>query len=210
PRPAAGAPVAARGAFLVPPLLSVLVVSLMFFQAATPDVAVADAPDVHLGEIPGFASEAVEPSEAELTVLPGDTRIEKRRYVAESGDWMVVSLVVGGRSKSSIHRPELCLPAQGLQMERPRTRTVAGRDWRFIDLVSKDAPRFGFAYTFFNQEGYMTASHVARICRDVVDRSVLNRIDRWVMVTVSASRCDDFAFAALLSRLDLSPRRRQP
>ena len=180
-----------------------LVVPLMFFQAATPDVTVAEAPNVHLADIPGFSSEVLEPSEAELTVLPSDTVIEKRRYVAESGDWMVVSLVVGGKSKSSIHRPELCLPAQGLRMERPRTRSVAGRDWRFIDLASKDSPTFGFAYTFFNQEGFRTASHVSRIFRDVVDRSVLNRIDRWVMVTVNASRSDDAGLAALLSRLDL-------
>jgi hypothetical protein len=120
-----------------------------------------------------------------------------------SGDWMVVSLVVGGKSKSSIHRPELCLPAQGLRMERPRTRSVAGRDWRFIDLASKDSPTFGFAYTFFNQEGFKTASHVSRIFRDVVDRSVLNRIDRWVMVTVNASRSDDVGLSYLLSRIEL-------
>ena len=180
-----------------------LVVPMMFFQAATPDVTVAEAPNVHLADIPGFSSEVLEPSEAELTVLPSDTVIEKRRYVADSGDWMVVSLVVGGKSKSSIHRPELCLPAQGLRMERPRTRSVAGRDWRFIDLASKDSPTFGFAYTFFNQEGFKTASHVSRIFRDVVDRSVLNRIDRWVMVTVNASRSDDAGLSYLLSRIEL-------
>ena len=188
---------------LVPALAVLLVVPLMFFQAATPDVTVAEAPNVHLADIPGFSSEVLEPSEAELTVLPSDTVIEKRRYVADSGDWMVVSLVIGGKSKSSIHRPELCLPAQGLRMERPRTRSVAGRDWRFIDLASKDSPTFGFAYTFFNQEGFKTASHVSRIFRDVVDRSVLNRIDRWVMVTVNASRSDDVGLSYLLSRIEL-------
>ena len=194
---------AACRALSAPILAFALVVPLMFFQAATPDVTVAEAPNVHLAEIPGFSSEILEPSEAELTVLPADTIIEKRRYVADSGDWMVVSLVVGGKSKSSIHRPELCLPAQGLRMERPRTRSVAGRDWRFIDLASKDSPTFGFAYTFFNQEGFKTASHVSRIFRDVVDRSVLNRIDRWAMVTVNASRSDDIGLSYLLSRLEL-------
>ena len=193
----------ARRALFAPILVFALVVPLMFFQAATPDVTVAEAPNVHLAEIPGFSSEVLEPSEAELTVLPSDTVIEKRRYVADSGDWMVVSLVVGGKSKSSIHRPELCLPAQGLRMERPRTRSVAGRDWRFINLASKDSPTFGFAYTFFNQEGFKTASHVSRIFRDVVDRSLCNRIDRWVMVTVNASRSDDAGLSNLLSRIEL-------
>jgi hypothetical protein len=114
---------------------------------------------------------------------------------------MVVSLVVGGKSKSSIHRPELCLPAQGFAMRNPRTHEVGGRDWRMIELSTKGAPSCGFAYTFFNQEGYSTASHVARIFRDVLDRSVLNRIDRWVMVSVHASRADDRGLAWLLSQI---------
>jgi hypothetical protein len=173
----------------------------MAFQAATPEVVVAEAPDVHLCEIPGFSSEALEPSEAELTVLPADTAIEKRRYVGDGGEWMTVSLVVGGKTKSSIHRPELCLPAQGFRMDRPRTRDVSGTSWRMIDLTAKGSPTFGFAYTFFNQEGYRTSSHVSRILRDVVDRSLFNRIDRWVMVSVNASRSDDAGLAALLARL---------
>lgn len=187
---------------LVPVLAVALIVPLMFFQAATPEVAFAEAPKVSLGELDGFTSEQLEASEAELTVLPADTVIHKRRYEAPGGEWMVVSLVVGGRSKSSIHRPELCLPAQGFAMRNPRTRKVAGRDWRMIELASGGAPSCGFAYTFFNQEGYSTASHVSRIFRDVLDRSVLNRIDRWVMVSVYASRADDQGLAALLSRIE--------
>ena len=187
--------------FAIPSLAVALIVPVMFYQAATPDVVVAEAPRVSLGELPGFESEELGASEAELTVLPADTTIIKRRYVAPSGDWMVVSLVVGGKSKSSIHRPELCLPAQGFAMRNPRTHEVGGRDWRMIELSAKDSPSCGFAYTFFNQEGYSTASHVARIFRDVLDRSVLNRIDRWVMVSVHASRADDRGLAWLLSQV---------
>ena len=187
--------------FAIPSLVFALVVPVMFYQAATPEVVVAEAPRVSLGELPGFESEELGASEAELTVLPADTTIIKRRYVAPGGDWMVVSLVVGGRSKSSIHRPELCLPAQGFAMRNPRTREVGGRDWRMIELAAKESPSYGFAYTFFNQEGYATASHVARIFRDVLDRSVLNRIDRWVMVSVHASRADDGGLARLLSQI---------
>ena len=186
----------------VPVLAVLLVVPAMLYQATTPEVVFAEAPAVSLGELDGFSSEQLEASEAELTVLPKDTIIHKRRYEAPNGDWMVVSLVVGGRSKSSIHRPELCLPAQGFAMRNPRTRSVGGRDWRFIELAAKDSPSYGFAYTFFNQEGYATASHVSRIFRDVVDRSLLNRIDRWVMVSVHSSRADDSGLSALLSRID--------
>ncbi len=189
--------------FAVPVFAMLLVIPSMLYQAATPEVLVAEAPELELRDIPGFASEALEPSEAELNVLPKDTVILKKRYVSEGGDWMVVSVVIGGRSKSSIHRPELCLPAQGFAMVNPRTRNVSGRSWRFIELAAKGSPSFGFAYTFFNQEGFSTASHVSRIFRDILDRSLLNRIDRWVMVTVNASRADDVGLYRLLSLIDL-------
>lgn len=175
----------------VPAALLALVVPAMVFQSMTPEVTVAEAPEVHLGELPGYESAELGPGEAELNVLPADTRIEKRMYTAPDGRWFQVTVVVGGRSKSSIHRPELCLPAQGFQMTSPRTESAGGRNWRFITLASRDSPPLGFAYTFFNQDGYKTASHTARIFRDVWDRSVLSRIDRWVMVTVNSSVAGD-------------------
>ena len=52
------------------------------------------------------------------------------------------------------------------------------------------------AYTFFNQEGVRTASHVKRILKDVWDRSVLNRVDRWVMVTVHAHAQSGFTLSS--------------
>lgn len=196
-------PRAAGRVSLVPALAVFLVVPLMLHQASTPEVVVAEAPEVSLGEIEGFTSEELAPSEAEMTVLPKDTVILKRRYEDVAGNWMVVTAVVGGKSKSSIHRPELCLPAQGFAMVNPRTVKSGGRDWRCIDLMAKDSPTCRFAYTFFNQEGYSTASHVARIFRDIVDRSVLNRIDRWVMVTVHSSPMGDVRFLSLLSLVGL-------
>jgi hypothetical protein len=137
----------------------------------------------------------------ELSVLPSDTRFVKRRYENANGAWFCVSAVIGGRSKSSIHRPELCLSAQGFQMLAPRARTAAGVDWRLMTLGRRAAAPFGFAYTFFNQEGYATASHLTRIFRDVWDRSFFNRIDRWVMVTVQASTADEKAVLAFLESL---------
>lgn len=189
-------------AWLVPLLTTLLVVVTMVFQAQMPETVVCEAPVVALGEIPGYVSEKLEVSEAELTVLPADTQIEKRLYTATGGHWFAVSAVIGGKSKRSIHRPELCLPSQGFLMTDPRTRTVGSTDWRVITLDGgAQRPSLGFAYTFFNQNGYRTCSHVERILRDVWDRSVYNRIDRWVMVTVNSSRADEqtvLDFLALL------------
>ena len=187
---------------IVPALAALLTVSMMVLQSLTPAVSVAEAPEVVLSELEGFSSEALGASEAELKVLPADTVIVKRRYCHPSGDWYLVSAVIGGKSKSSIHRPELCLPAQGNMMVNPHMLKAAGVDWRVITLSSRGMPPVGFAYTFFNQNGFRTCRHIARICCDIFDRSVFNRIDRWVMITVSSSRSDDCSLGDFLSKLE--------
>jgi len=186
---------------VIPAVVAVLVVAAMTYQAKTVDPVLCEAPPVFLPDLPGYVAEVLEPSEAELHVLPADTRFEKRRYVAEDGTWHLVTAVIGGHSKSSIHRPELCLPAQGFQMTDPRSASVRDVDWHLVTLARKDAPSQGFAYTFYNQEGFRTSSHLERIFRDVWDRSILGRIDRWVMVTVNSSVSDERAQSEFLSLL---------
>ena len=185
---------------LTPLMAAVLVVAVMLYQARTVNPVLCEAPSVKLVEIKGFASEPIAISEAERTVLPADTQIDKRRYVSPDGEFLV-SVVVGGRSKSSIHRPELCLPAQGFQMASPRTVEVGGVEWHVVTLARKEASSMGFAYTFFNQDGYRTSSHLRRIFRDVWDRSMRGRIDRWVMLTVNSSISDEARLMAFLGKL---------
>ncbi|MGN0833950.1 MAG: exosortase-associated EpsI family protein [Kiritimatiellia bacterium] len=179
---------------------TLLVVAAMVYQAKTVEPVLAAAPSVVLPELAGFVSEEVPVSEAELTTLPNDTAFVKRAYTGDDG-WFQVTAVIGGRSKRSVHRPELCLPSQGFQMTAPRNLRVDGVDWHLVTLARRDAPSMGFAYTFFNQAGFRTSSHLRRIFRDVWDRSVLGRIDRWVMVTVHASTDDERALSAFLARL---------
>ncbi len=193
-----------RHPLLVPSLALALVGLSMWQQGVAPELVLAKAPDVCLGEVDGFRSQAEEISEAERTVLPKDTLIHKRSYTSEDGRYFLVTAVVGGATRSSIHRPELCLPAQGFQMARPRIASVAGVEWRRLSLERGGAAPCGFAYTFFNQAGFRTPSHTRRIMRDVWDRSALSRIDRWVMVTVYSSSDGDEAMADFLGRLEVS------
>ena len=181
---------------------TLLLVAAMLYQAKTVDPVLAEAPSVVLPELAGFVAEEVPVSEAELTVLPKDTAFVKRMYTGDDGVWFQVTAVIGGRSKSSVHRPELCLPCQGFQMMDPRRIESAGVDWHLVTLARRDAASMGFAYTFFNQAGFRTSSHLRRIFQDVWDRSVLGRIDRWVMVTVHSSTADDKALSAFLARLE--------
>ena len=166
--------------------------AVLVFQAKTPLATIAKAPEVKFVELAGYTTddekyaEQQKVSEGELTVLPKDTRIVKKMYESRSGAQFLASFVVGGTSRASIHRPELCLPSQGYVMSNPRNFDVAGRAWHVIDIAKPGGASAMEAYTFFNQEGFRTASHTRRIWQDVIDRSVLNRVDRWVMLTVHA------------------------
>ena len=186
---------------LIPVVTAVLLIAAMLYQARTVDPVLCDAPDAKLVEIDGYISEPVKVSEAELHTLPADTQFDKRRYEDADGNWYQVSMVVGGRSKSSIHRPELCLPTQGFQMMAPRTVEVGDVEWHIVTLARGASLSMGFAYTFFNQDGYRTSSHLRRIFRDVWDRSIRGRIDRWVMVTVHSSVSDEARLTAFLAKL---------
>lgn len=184
----------------------VTVMAAMVWLAASPEAVLCDDPGRHLGEIAGFDSQDQPISRAELASLPEDTRVEHRLYTARRDGRTVefaVTMVVGGRSKSSIHRPELCLPSQGFLMSDPRTVGCAGREWRFIDLAAGGLRRGTLAYTFFNQEGFATASHLQRIFRDVCDRTFHNRIDRWTMITVFAPAGGEADMESLIEGLEV-------
>ena len=171
---------------------AVFFAAVLVFQAKTPPATIAKAPEVKFVELAGYSTddekfaEQQKVSEGELTILPKDTRIVKKMYESRSGAQFLASFVVGGTSRASIHRPELCLPSQGYVMSNPRNFDVAGRPWHVIDIAKPGGASAMEAYTFFNQEGFRTASHTRRIWQDVIDRSVLNRVDRWVMLTVHA------------------------
>ena len=186
---------------VTPFVAAALVIGVMVVQGGLSDPALCEAPEAKLGEMYGFRSETIPPAEAELNVLPKDTVIDKRVYTAPDGNWYKVTLVIGGRSKGSIHRPEMCLPSQGFLMSGAKAVDVEGVEWRMMTVErGLDSP-LGFAYTFFNQDGYRTSSHVRRIFRDVIDRSFRRRIDRWAMVTVTSSDADGGRMARFLSAL---------
>ena len=139
----------------------------------------------------------------ETSKLPGDTQIAKRVYIGGDGLEAEASLVVSGMSRMSIHRPELCLPAQGFRMSRMRKQAVQlpGRgplEVRVVEVEKGDS-RLLLVYWFVSR-GHETASHTVRILRDAWARSVHNRINRWAMVAVTINRSADAAGTAVTVR----------
>ena len=178
-----------------------LLVCVMIFQVAAPSPEAAEPPRVAVPEIRDFGFEEIPPSEAELKQLVG-AELGKRRYTHRSGFWFQTSKVVSGPSKSSLHRPELCLPSQGHDLGASRGVSVDGVEWTVIPLGFKTGGGALFAYTFFNQSGYRTSSHLNRIFIDVWDRTVHGRIDRWAMLTVLVPTDDENALKFVLREMN--------
>ncbi|MBO5647584.1 MAG: exosortase/archaeosortase family protein [Kiritimatiellae bacterium] len=185
----------ARGFSMAGACLALLfVLPVMVAQLFAPSAEVALPPKVNVVSFDGFVRDEVEPSVAETNLLRG-AEILKSRYKYHNGFYFDVSAVVSGANKNSLHRPELCLPSQGFTVLSSQTVAAAGRDWTIIRLLLNGSSAEGyFAYTFANQEGYSTSSHMARIFRDIIDRAFLARIDRWAMITVMSPVADERFF----------------
>ena len=179
----------------------VILAVAMWYQTRIPEVKDHPANEVVFGEIEGYESEELAVSEAETTVLPEDTRFFKRAYRDQSGRYYTASAVASGRSRASIHRPELCMPSQGFLMIKPRYVTVGGKPWRFITL-ERGGMKGLLAYTMFNSEGARTASHVRRIFTDIWDRSINGSNNSWTMLSVHLPYSTDDEAKKFLVKLE--------
>ncbi len=128
---------------------------------------------------------------AELDILPADTLTRRANYTLEDGSQFSVSLVIAGRNRISIHRPELCLPAQGFVMSERMERTILPELPMACFALTREGSsvKSGFAYVFLNARG-ATISNLQRVLGDCWERSIHNRIQRWAMVTISSPHYD--------------------
>jgi hypothetical protein len=156
------------------------------------------ATSVYLPErVPGFRSQAGEVSEWEVKTLPPDTQFGRRVYEAESGPFhTTASAVLMGRDRTSLHRPELCLPGQGWSIQRKQTTHLPLTDglWptlevRRFDLLltlkaadGSEQLRGGVYAFWFVADGEQTSSHWTRNLWMMRDMLTKNRLQRWAYV----------------------------
>ena len=82
----------------------------------------------------------------ERQILPADTRILKRNYLRGDGLQLSATVVVSGKSRLSIHRPEMCLPGQGFNIQSSQVRELdlgGGRHLREVHAASGGQRRGG-------------------------------------------------------------------
>ena len=178
-------------------------------------VAETESPFEKPEACPSCGATMASASIGELTILPSDTGFRKCHYYDALGDVYRVTVVINGKSRQSIHRPEVCLPAQGFSMENGhvvefRLDNGSTLPMRCVDLRRRDSAsslRMGQGYYFVSGHD-LVASNLSRMLISIRDRAFRNRITRWAMVTLfceeplASTPEREKAVAAFLSQLE--------
>ena len=138
----------------------------------------------------GFDSTPLGIAEEELRYLPADTTFGRRLYTDDVDRFSaMLSVVVMGTDRSSLHRPEQCLGSQGVTItsrETVRVPTVNG-DLEilrcnglapFANQQGSPASRAVFAYLFLSDDR-QTSSHTRRHLLTMQDLIVRGVMPRW-------------------------------
>jgi uncharacterized protein DUF3485 len=144
--------------------------------------------------VPDFTSERVPEDKVVLDMLPKDTSYAQRRYTAADGFWANANIVLMGTDRTSIHKPEYCLPGGGwridektevgIPIEGPRPYSLAVAKWTLTRTGTGQNEGIRGLYVFwFVADNEETTSHWQRmwwLCRDLVRTGALQR---WAYVS---------------------------
>lgn len=168
-------------------------------------------------ELPTFlgiewTGRAAEVSQAERAILPPDTGYSRKLYFnhRNAAKQVFLSIVLSGRDRTSIHRPELCLMGQGWTVDGAERRafTYPGgaafpatvlRVQREVQTPQgkQRVPQL-VAYWFVGGDS-VVPSHWERVARDAWNRVAHGRADRWAYVLMQTDATD--GEAAALARM---------
>ena len=79
-------------------------------------------------------SEAAPITTKELDWLPEDTTYGRRRYTFPDKTWIENNVVLMGHDRTSIHKPEYCLPGQGFTIDRREVVNIPIKQPHSYDL----------------------------------------------------------------------------
>jgi EpsI family protein len=160
-------------------------------------------------ELPTFIGvdwigKAADVTSVEREVLPADTGFSRKVYVsiADPSKQVFLSIVLSGRDRTSIHRPELCLVGQGWTIRGAQVRSFrfpgSARSFPATVLrVAKEVPAPSgrtsvpqlVAYYFVSADR-VVASNWRRMAADAWNRVVHGRADRWAYVLLQTGLSD--------------------
>lgn len=205
-----------------------LAVGEMFFLHGLANRPAVGQPGVRLAadgknpvELPAFLGtewigRRAEVAAVEREILPADTGFARKNYVAvnNAAQQVFLSVVLSGRDRSSIHRPELCLVGQGWTVEATKQVQVSlpergGGRREFPATLLRvrreiATPRGRTVVTqlvayWFVGGDEVVATHAGRLLRDAWNRVAHGRADRWAYVLAQTDAAD--GEAAALARM---------
>ena len=138
-------------------------------------------------------------TERERQILAGDTEFARKQYTDGAGNTISASIVLSGHDlDNSIHRPERCLPAQGLTIADSKNLAITVPDWGKLQVTrlhsvrqvptrdGKTIPIYNLSYYWFVGYHHLTASHLQRTFLDIQDRILKGYNQRWAYITVAS------------------------
>jgi EpsI family protein len=152
-------------------------------------------------------------TEVERQLLPADTRYSRKNYLSRSGPskHVFLSIVLSGRDRTSIHRPELCLVGQGWtigdsyihRFSYPGAGEFPARILRVTKRIAQprgpEAEVRQLVVYYFVGGDVVVADHWQRILHDSWNRVAHGRADRWAYVLFQTE--DDEGDAAAIDRV---------
>jgi EpsI family protein len=156
-----------------------------------------------------WAGQVTPVTAVEREVLPADTGFSRKTYVSLSdrGQQVFLSIVLSGRDRTSIHRPEICLVGQGWTIRGAETRTLRGPGGGALpvtllridrEATTRDGRKLVvpavFVYWFVGGER-VVASHWERLAWSAYDRLWRQRNHRWAYIVAQSLALDGEAAA---------------
>jgi hypothetical protein len=142
-----------------------------------------------IGNYLGFDSDV---TNAEKTILPKDTEFAKKRYIGPALSDITCEIVLVGKYRLSIHRPELCMTAQGWNIVEQQSYSIPVQDRspQEVRVLTLSRAEGGHSFTsyyvyWFVGQNKTTASHLQRYFFSAWDRMVNGVNHRWAYVIVS-------------------------
>jgi len=138
---------------------------------------------------------------AEKMLLPPDTVVKKMQYADPVEQRRVYfSIVLSGKDRASIHRPEVCLVGPDSEITHSFVHRVPlsdGRDLpvRILEMVIRARDREGNTHQFASYYAYWfagvnreTHSHLQRMIWMAWDRLFRNQSSRWAYLSLAGGR----------------------
>ena len=173
---------------------------ILFCQNPQCALAVSGSDKPETDRCPECGGALAQWSFAEKKNLPEDTILLRKRYLDAHDRAFTVTVVISGKERTSIHRPEMCLTGQSRRItKRTRVNVPLGSDIlpvMILDLETRLMPRGKIARRNFSSYAYWfaapghdeTPSHWKRTWLTARDNILRGRHPRWAYIGIMTSR----------------------